>query len=54
MWGQFRGNRLIFLNMTIVTIMNLTCSAMVVWIDEAKKADYFSKHFVTLSWHMIS
>ena len=30
-------------------IMNLTYSAMVVWIDEAKKADYFSKHFVTLS-----
>ena len=29
--------------------MNLTYSAMVVWIDEAKKADYFSKHFVTLS-----
>ena len=29
--------------------MNMTYSAMVVWIDEAKKADYFSKHFVTLS-----
>ncbi len=29
--------------------MNLTYSAMVVWIEEAKKADYFSKHFVTLS-----
>ena len=29
--------------------MNLTYSAMVVWIDEAKKADYFSKHFVALS-----
>ena len=29
--------------------MNLTYSAMVLWIDEAKKANYFSKHFVTLS-----
>ena len=29
--------------------MNLTYSAMAVWIDEAKKANYFSKHFVTLS-----
>ena len=29
--------------------MNLTYSAMTAWIEEAKKANYFSKHFVTLS-----
>ena len=32
-----------------VNSMNLTYSAMTAWIEEAKKANYFSKHFVTLS-----
>ena len=30
-------------------VMKLTYRAMEVWIDEAKKANYFSKHFVQLS-----
>jgi len=29
--------------------MRLTYETMVVWIEEAKKADYFSKRFVQLS-----
>ena len=29
--------------------MELTYSSLTVWIEEAKKASYFSKHFVTLS-----
>ena len=28
-----------------VNSMNLTYSAMTAWIEEAKKANYFSKHF---------
>ncbi len=30
-------------------VMNMTYSAMVVWIDEAQKANYFTEHFVKLS-----
>ena len=29
--------------------MDLTNSSLSVWIEEARKASYFSKHFVTLS-----
>lgn len=29
--------------------MELTCNSLTVWIDEAKKASYFTSHFVTLS-----
>lgn len=32
-----------------IQIMKMTYTALVTWIDEAKKANYFSKHFVRLS-----
>ncbi len=31
------------------TVMNLTYNSLVTWIGEAKKASYFTKHFITLS-----
>ena len=30
-------------------MMNLTNNALQLWVEEAKKASYFTKHFVTLS-----
>ncbi len=32
-----------------LTVMNLSYNSLSTWIEEAKKANYFSKHFVTLS-----